>query len=129
MKKNISWEESDLYLILHHHDEHIHDKLGLCHRIHLIDSGTMLELHDKRDGAVPQHYSARSGNSVPRRTTRISGFTRTIIPLKSFEGWWTWFRQRNSNRSIFVLSDVSREFVEQNASYLIDESDDICFSS
>jgi hypothetical protein len=125
MKKEINWEKNDLYIIVHHHDEHITDKLGLCHRLHIIDIGTMIELHDRRSGAVPERHTAKE-TLPPKRTTRISGLTRTILPVKSFEQWLGWFCQGKS-RPIFVLCSIEEDLVQSQMSYLVRQADDIEF--
>lgn len=127
MDKKITWEDSEIYVIVHHHDEHIDDELGLCHRLQIIDIGSIIELHDRRNGAVPQHYSSTE-STPPKRTTRISGLTRTILPTESFREWWGWFR-RDKSRPIVVISDVEEVWIENHMSCLIEQSASIEFRS
>lgn len=126
MKKQIDWETDNLYIIVRHHDEHISDELGLCHRLHIIDSGTMIDLHDRRDGAVPQHYCS-TDSIPPKRTARISGITTTILPVNSFQQWWDWFRNDKS-RPIVVVSDIDESWVRNQVPFLINQSDSLNFS-
>lgn len=102
--KKLTWEKSDKYIVLYHHDEHrTGDKFTDLVRIE--DSGTIMELIDSSP------ISEDGYNILPRRTYRRSGLSRSILPLDSFPQWFSWFREKELNEDYELKIQVEDEDV------------------
>lgn len=85
--KSLTWEDSDKYIIIHHHDEHRNESGEMVDLIQIRKSGTMLDLL----GSTPRN---RSTGSSPKRAYRRSGLSNVMLPLESFPEWFAWFKDR-----------------------------------
>lgn len=86
-KKSLTWEESEKYLVLRHHDEYYSD--GARHLVEIKKCGTLLELSPR----TPQNRESRH-QILPHRAYMRSGLSNAIVPLSSFSEWFEWFRDR-----------------------------------
>lgn len=83
-EKSLTWENSEKYLVLRHHDEHYDD--GARHLVEIKKCGTLLELAP----GTPRNRVGRN-QMLPHRAYMRSGLSNAIIPVSSFPKWFRWF--------------------------------------
>lgn len=102
--KQLTWENSQKYILFYHHDEHLVDD-ELFDLIQIKDSGTMLELMD----TSPKYRETSS--YLSNRTYKRSGLTETILSLDSFPMWFSWFRSQEIYKDYKIELQVEDEEV------------------